>query len=118
MRLESMVLVLVVLLAFTATKQAIPIGNLSPINNINDPKVIDVANFAVKEYNNRRRKPEEKLRLWKVIKGESQIVADGVNYRLTLSATKVYTSNTYEAIVLEWSLQHLRNLTSFKLIQA
>jgi len=113
MRLQSIVLILIVLLASTTTKQAKPI-------NITDPYVIGVAKFAVDEYNHRIRIPEHKLRLEEVIKGESQDVIDGVNYNLTLSATDFFTSksNKYEAVVLEVPVHHLRNLTSFKRINA
>jgi hypothetical protein len=111
MRLQSIVLILIVLLASTATKQAKPI-------NVNDPNVIDVAKFAVDEYNKRKGEhiPESKLRLEKVIRGESLLVTDGAGYNLTLSATDGSTSSNYEAIVLELPVHHLRNLTSFKRI--
>lgn len=101
-------------MASTTTKQAKPI-------NVNDPNVIDVAKFAVDAYNRKGiRIPESKLRLEKVNKGESQYVIDGANYNLTLSAIDVFIhkSNDYEAIVLELSVHHLRNLTSFKPINA
>lgn len=101
-------------MASTATKQAKPI-------NVNDPNVIDVAKFSVDEYNKRKEVhiPESKLRLEKVINGESQPVIDGgAYYNLTLSATDGSTSNNYQAAVLEFSLHHVRNLTSFKRINA
>ncbi|XP_058732673.1 cysteine proteinase inhibitor 1-like [Vicia villosa] len=82
----------------------------SPIKNINDPYVIEIARFAVAVYNKLK---GEKLEFEKLIKGESHVVA-GTKYRLTLSAKSGSSSNNYEAIVWDHPLVYFRNLTSFK----
>ena len=79
-------------------------GGYSPIDDINDPLITEIANFAVTEYNKRS---EAKLKFEKVIKGEAQLV-EGTNYNLTLSATNGSVSNTYET----------KELTSFVPVHA
>jgi len=109
MRFQSLGLLLLVLLAFVARIQAIE-GGYSPIVNINDPHVIEIANFAVTEYD---KKSGATLKFEKIIKGESQIV-QGTNYRLTFSANIGSLSKVYEAIVYE--NKSTRKLTSFRLV--
>ncbi|XP_058732676.1 cysteine proteinase inhibitor 5-like [Vicia villosa] len=106
MRFQFLALLLI-LFASATTSQAI-IGGWSPIKNISDPYVIELANFAVVENNKQK---GETLKFEKLIKGESQVVV-GTNYRLTLSAKNGWSSNNYEAVV--WDLKHLRKLTSFE----
>ncbi|GAU38154.1 hypothetical protein TSUD_263780 [Trifolium subterraneum] len=108
MKFQSLVLFLLVLLVSMAKNQALP-GGYTPIKNINDPYVIEIAQFAVTEYNKRG----HKLHFNKVISGESQVVA-GINYRLKLSAydSSPERSSPFVAIVYD-SPQHIRNLTSF-----
>jgi cystatin-C len=113
MKFQSLVLFLLVLLVSIARNQAIP-GGYTPIKDINDPYVIEIARFAVNEYNKRE---GAKLEFNKVIKGESQVVA-GVNYRLDLSANNSSISNNYEAVVLDVPFKHSRNLISFKPVHA
>ncbi|XP_004517283.1 cysteine proteinase inhibitor 5-like [Cicer arietinum] len=114
MRFQLIFLLLVVLLASKTTRnEAIP-GGWSPIENINDPHVTDVANFAVTEYDKRS---GAKLKFEKVIKGESQVVS-GANYRLVLSANDGSVSNHYEAVVWEKVWLRFRNLTSFVQVHA
>ncbi|CAJ2655900.1 unnamed protein product [Trifolium pratense] len=110
MKFQSLVLFLLVLLVSMAMNQAIP-GGYTPIKNINDPYVIEIARFAVTEHNKGLR---TKLHFMKVIRGESQVVA-GINYRLKLSASYGSSSRVdpYVAEVLDRPQQHFRNLTSF-----
>jgi len=89
-------------------------GGWSPIKNIDDPHVKEIADYAVTEY---AKQSGHKLKLEKVLKGETQAVA-GVNYRLTLAATDGSSSKNYEAIVWEKVWQHFRNLTSFTPVRA
>jgi len=112
MNFQSLAIVVLVLFAFVAKIQAIE-GGYSPIGNINDPHVIEIANFAVTEYD---KKSGATLKLKKIIKGESQVV-DGTNYRLTFSADLSSTiSKVYEAIVYETLNKSTRKLTSFRLV--
>lgn len=81
------------------------IGDQSPIN---DPQIIDIANFAITEYN---KLTGLKLKLKNVIKSEVQIIS-GKNYYLIFSAGDSSGYNVYQAVVYE-SLQHSKKLTSF-----
>ncbi|RDX87144.1 Cysteine proteinase inhibitor 5, partial [Mucuna pruriens] len=90
------------------------LGSWTPIKNLDDPHVKEIADYAVTEYDKRS---GEKLKLEKVIKGESQVVA-GINYRLTLAASDGSSSNKYVAVVWEKLWLHFRNLTSFTPVHA
>ncbi|KEH17463.1 cysteine proteinase inhibitor 5 [Medicago truncatula] len=94
MRFQSLVLILVVLFASAAINQA-------DFVDFNDPHVIEVATFAVTEYNNQH--TEAKLVFEKVISGVSNVVDNGTRYSLTLSANNHSSSNNYDTIVLEKS---------------
>jgi hypothetical protein len=102
MRIQFLLLLLVVLMASAAAWEQweeFGLGGYSPINDINDPQVTKIANFAVTRYNKRS---ETKLKFEKVIKGESQAVGlTKTNYKLTLSASNGSVSNTYETVVYE-----------------
>ncbi|KAJ1427142.1 Cystatin domain [Sesbania bispinosa] len=116
LKLECLLLLLLVVSASAASRKGpgpIP-GGWSPIKDINDPHVKEIADYAVTEYNKRS---GAKLKLEKVIKGDTQVVA-GTNYRLTLAATDGSTSNNYQALVWEKPWQHFRNLTSFNPVHA
>ncbi|KAL5066366.1 hypothetical protein RYX36_028103 [Vicia faba] len=111
MKLQTLILVTVLLMASAAAaRKQYPLGGYIPITNINDPHVIEIAKFAVTQYD---KQSGAKLKFKKIIKGESQVVA-GTNYRLTLSAGEGSVSNIYEAVVWEKLWLHFRNLTSFK----
>jgi len=104
MRFESLVFIVVVMFAFAATNQAMPI-------NVNDPHVFDVANFAITKYN--KKTTTAKLTLEKVIDALSYIVNDETKYIITVSANNGSTSNDYEAFVSKKPSEHL--LTFFAL---
>ncbi|XP_058727937.1 cysteine proteinase inhibitor 5-like [Vicia villosa] len=114
MKLQTLILLIVFLIASAAARKQHAAGGYNTITNINDPHVIEIANFAVTQYN---KQSGAKLKLKKVIKGEYQVVA-GINYRLTLSAGEGSVSEIYEAVVWEKSWLHFRNLTSFKPLDA
>ncbi|XP_028755022.1 cysteine proteinase inhibitor 1-like [Neltuma alba] len=88
------------------------VGGWTPIKDLNDPHVTDIAKFAVSEYDKRS---GAALKLDKVVKGETQVVA-GTNYRLVLTAKagSSAASQKYEAVVWEKPWEHFMNLTSFK----
>ncbi|PNX60785.1 cysteine proteinase inhibitor [Trifolium pratense] len=112
MRFQSLVLLMVIMLASIAIDRVKSLGGFNPVN-INDPHVIEIANFAVNEYN--KEKTVTKLKLVRIIKGESQVVA-GINYRLIILASDASSARNYEAIVFE--KQNFKSLTSFKLAHA
>ncbi|KAK2425650.1 cysteine proteinase inhibitor [Trifolium repens] len=119
MKFQSIVVLIIVMLASIAKNQAIAPEASSPASSpvsADDPHVIDIANFAVAEFN--KRITILKLKLVKVINAESQVLGGGeINYNLTISASQRYIHNSeanYEAIVLEKPSEHFRNLTSFK----
>lgn len=89
------------------------VGGYTPIKDLNDPHVKEIANFAVSEYD---KQSGAKLRLVKIVSGDSQVVA-GTNYRLVIAAkggSRSAAASNYEALVYERSWEHFRNLTSFK----
>jgi len=112
--LQCLIVLVSVFFASAVARKNIAIGGWSPIKNINDPHVTEIANYAVTEHEKRS---GEKLKLEKVIKGETQIVA-GVNYRLVLATTDGSSSKNYEALVWEKAWEHFRNLTSFTPVHA
>ncbi|XP_058727946.1 cysteine proteinase inhibitor 1-like [Vicia villosa] len=115
MKLQTLILLTVLVMAsVAAAREQYPLGGYRPIGNINDPHVIEIAKFAVTQYD---KQSGAKLKFKKVIKGESQVVA-GINYRLTLSAGEGSVTKIYEAVVWEKLWLHSRNLTSFKPLHA
>ncbi|TYI23699.1 hypothetical protein ES332_A06G182800v1 [Gossypium tomentosum] len=88
-------------------------GGRTPIKDIKDPHVMEIAEFAVDEYN---KQSNSSLILQKVVKGETQVVA-GINYRLVLKAKNGSMAKKYQAVVWEKSWLNFRNLTSFTLVK-
>lgn len=93
-------------------KEETLVGGWSPIKDINDPHVAEIAKFAVIQYD-QHLQSGKKLSLVKTIKGETQVVA-GTNYRLVLAANDGSATKNYEAVVWEKPWAHFKNLTSFK----
>ncbi|KAL1334519.1 hypothetical protein AAHE18_11G182300 [Arachis hypogaea] len=83
---------------------------LNPIKNLNDPHVVDIAQFAVTEHN---KQSAAHLKLVKINNGYTQVVSGGINYSLLLS-TFGGLSSRYEAIVFENNSQNSRKLISFR----
>ncbi|GFP99825.1 cysteine proteinase inhibitor 5 [Phtheirospermum japonicum] len=85
-----------------------------PIENLTDPSVVRIANFAVAEQN--KQPNATKLEFVSIIKGERQVVA-GFLYRLVIAATvggsKSTEPNYYFATLYE-SSEKVLELTSFK----
>ncbi|KAK8517238.1 hypothetical protein V6N13_092521 [Hibiscus sabdariffa] len=104
-------------LIFSDAEDATSAGGWVPIKNVTELYVTDIAEFAVHEYNS-----QLKRNLWleKVIRGETQLVDDGENYRLVLKTNdgpvwSARTSTTYQAVVFvngKWE-PSFKNLTSF-----
>jgi cystatin-C len=99
MKFQSIALILIVLFASLATNQATPV-------DINDPHVIEIANFAVTEYNKENTKAKlnftkANLKFEKVINGVSSTINDETSYRLTVQANNGSSSNNYGAVVIE-----------------
>ncbi|MED6157103.1 hypothetical protein PIB30_020259 [Stylosanthes scabra] len=119
MRLQCHVFFFLLALAAAATVDSRkvspgPKGGWKSIKDLSDPHVEAIAEFAVTEYN-KRSGFVAPLKLRRIIKGETQVVA-GINYRLFLSASSGESSNTsnYKAIVLKKAWLHTLNLTSFQ----
>ncbi|XP_045810984.1 cysteine proteinase inhibitor 1-like [Trifolium pratense] len=121
MKFQSIVLLIVVMCASSVKNEAIPLEGGRSVD-VSDPHVIDIANFAVTEYN--KGITLSKLKFVKVIKGESQELSGGINYHLTISASRRFQDihnqyiHNYETVVLEKPSEHFRNLTSFKSVNA
>ncbi|CAN6683029.1 unnamed protein product [Malus baccata var. baccata] len=93
-------------------------GGWRPIENISDPHVKEIAEFAVSEYN-KQAKGQNKLAFERVVRGDTQLVA-GMNYRLVISAKNKSVADPddatpaeYEGIVWERTWLHFKQLTSF-----
>ncbi|CAA3028511.1 cysteine proteinase inhibitor 1-like [Olea europaea var. sylvestris] len=86
------------------------VGGYKPIDNPNDPTVIEIAKFAVDEHN---KEAKSNLEFQKVVKGESQVVA-GINYKLVISAVDGAAVQNYLAVIYEKPWQNFKSLTSFE----
>ncbi|KAK8664924.1 hypothetical protein V6N13_084693 [Hibiscus sabdariffa] len=87
------------------------VGEWTPIKN---PHVIEMAKFAVGEYNKQR---NASLKLVTVVSGETQEAFIGKRYRLILKATDGIATREYQAIVLEKEWFSFKKLVSFDPIQ-
>ncbi|XP_074309923.1 cysteine proteinase inhibitor 5-like [Silene latifolia] len=92
---SSIILFSFVLVIFLA--RASSIDGWEPVESITDPRLVDVARFAVLENNKMTGKS---LELVKIKKGE-YIVAKGVQYRLVLDAKAEGKAKSYQAHVFE-----------------
>ncbi|XP_074270288.1 cysteine proteinase inhibitor 1-like [Silene latifolia] len=90
-------------------KRGALVGGYSPIKNIHDAHVQEIAKYAVSEHN---KKSGDKLTYQKTVKGESQVVA-GTNYRLEIIAKNGAAVGNYQAVVYEKVWESYRSLTSF-----
>ncbi|KAB2026017.1 hypothetical protein ERO13_D06G160700v2 [Gossypium hirsutum] len=104
--------ILLLSLTFSDARKDALAGGWTPIKDIKDPHVMEIAKFAVDEYN---KQSKVSLKLDEVVKGETQVVS-GINYKLVLKAKDGSAVNTYEAVVWEKAWLHFRNLTSFTLV--
>ncbi|KAJ4815267.1 Cysteine proteinase inhibitor [Rhynchospora pubera] len=85
-------------------------GGWQPIENITDPHVQEIGNYAVSEHN---RQSGDNLEFLRVTSGETQVVA-GTNYRLVLEASdEEGNAACYQAVVWEKAWEGFRQLTSF-----
>ncbi|XP_050903250.1 putative cysteine proteinase inhibitor 7 [Lathyrus oleraceus] len=115
MKLQYVILIsLVVVLVSATMNQAISSNGVTPID-VNDPHAIDIAKFAVNEYN--KESKTTKLSFEKILNGVPKTTSTGTIYRFTLSASDGSTSNEYGAIVLE-NQQHSLKLIHFAPIHA
>ncbi|KAK2431536.1 cysteine proteinase inhibitor [Trifolium repens] len=109
MRFQSLV-ICIVLFALVAKNEA----QSRPIN-VTAPYVIEIANFAVTEYN-KQIFTTTKLKFEEVINGESRILKIGmIFYHLTLAANNGSASNNYTTKVWDRPLDHSRGLLSFEI---
>ncbi|KAK8478706.1 hypothetical protein V6N13_096967 [Hibiscus sabdariffa] len=84
---------------------------------IKDPHVIEMAEFAVAEYN-KQGQGKGSLKFVAVVSGETQGFFMGRKYRLVLKATDGTATKEYQAIVLEKLWLSFKKLVSFDLIQS
>ncbi|KAJ1697388.1 hypothetical protein LUZ63_005900 [Rhynchospora breviuscula] len=85
-------------------------GGWKPIENITDPHVQEIGNYAVSEHN---RQSGDNLEFLGVMSGEKQVVA-GTNYRLVLEASDEEGNvASYQAVVYERVWEGYRELNSF-----
>ncbi|CAL0334564.1 unnamed protein product [Lupinus luteus] len=114
MKSHRVILLSLLFLSLSAISATAINGGWTPIKNINDHHVQEIAEFAVTEHN---KQSGANLKLESVVKGESQVVS-GTNYRLVLAASDgSAAAKNYKAVVYEKPWQKFRNLTSFELVQ-
>ena len=70
MRHHCLLLLSLVLVSYAARRSESALGGWSPIKDVNDSHVAEIANYAVSEYDKRS---GAKLTLVKVSKGETQV---------------------------------------------
>ena len=104
---------LVVLLATMTLRNEADSSGWVPIPDINDPHVIDTANFAVTEHD---KQTGAKLKLDNVISGEKKVLVDQTTICLNITASDSAASNKYNIAVVE--KLSFRNLTIFTLLQS
>ncbi|XP_068340484.1 cysteine proteinase inhibitor 1-like [Pyrus communis] len=88
-------------------------GGYYPTENLNDPHLREIAEFAVSEYNKTH---DQKLVFQKLVRGESQTIA-GINYKLVIEVVDSSSVNSspinYEIIVFEDLSRTTTKLESF-----
>ncbi|XP_047171215.1 cysteine proteinase inhibitor 1-like [Vigna umbellata] len=107
-------LLLSLILVSYATRSEGALGGWEPIKDVKEQHVVEIAVYAVSEYDKRS---GAKLKLVSVLKGETQVVA-GTNYRLVLKTKGGSAATNYEAVVWEKPWLNFKNLTSFKPLPA
>ncbi|KAK7412720.1 hypothetical protein VNO78_04293 [Psophocarpus tetragonolobus] len=114
MKIPSLILFSIALLSLLLFSNVVwsdtLVGGWSLIKDVKDPYVVEIANYAVTEYDKRF---GAKLKLLSVVKGETQVVA-GISYRLILETIDDSTTKSYQVLVWERPWLHFRNLTSFE----
>lgn len=91
---------IVVCSCLSKSKQVLPTWR--PIQNLKDPEVLRIANFAVTEHN---KEAKTNLTFVAVLKGETIVVA-GLRYKLVISAKDGDSARNYPAEV--WSKPWLK----------
>ncbi|KAL2245004.1 cysteine proteinase inhibitor 1-like [Sesamum indicum] len=86
------------------------LGGWRPISNPRDHKVLEIAEFAVREHN---KLAKTNLKLQSVISGAIQVVGGRI-YRLVVSAVDATSPANYLALVYEKPWQHLNILIRFQ----
>ncbi|XP_030446468.1 cysteine proteinase inhibitor 1-like [Syzygium oleosum] len=89
------------------------VGGWNPINDLSDPYVGEIADFAVKKHSEEAKMG---LVLEKVVKGETQVVS-GSNYRLVIEVKDGADTKCFEVVVFDKPWEHVRSLTSFEPVQ-
>ncbi|KAK8933941.1 Cysteine proteinase inhibitor 5 [Platanthera zijinensis] len=101
------------LLSAAVGRESPMVGGWSPIKNLGDPHVREIANFAVEEHD---KQAGENQILIKVLSGETQVVS-GVNYRLVIKVADGDALEDFEVIVWDKPWAKFRKLTSFRPIK-
>ncbi|KAL5057791.1 hypothetical protein RYX36_029395 [Vicia faba] len=109
MRFQSILLLLLVLLASATMNQALP--RWTPVKDITNTHYLKMVHFAVNDYGN---KTGQTLEFEKLINVEGQSYNDGTNFRLTLAAKNRLISHKYEAVVWEPGFGGAWVVTSFQ----
>ncbi|KAM3201613.1 hypothetical protein P3L10_033976 [Capsicum annuum] len=85
-----------------------------PIKDVNDPKVVDIASFAVNTENNRDE--GRQFKLVSVSSGKFQVANDGITYQLVIFTTKFDIKEKYKVIVFDNPKDNVRKLISFEFL--
>ncbi|XP_055815113.1 cysteine proteinase inhibitor 4-like [Solanum dulcamara] len=90
-------------------------GDWQTIKDPNDPKVVDIAKFAVNSENIISKDVE--LTLERVLNGRFQVDNDGTTYELTIVAIDFDEESEYKTVVFENSKDNVRKLISFSCLK-
>ncbi|XP_004491916.1 cysteine proteinase inhibitor 6-like [Cicer arietinum] len=111
-QIQSLGVLMVVLLASTATGNIILPSVFLPIKDVNNPKLAYLGNFAVTEHDKQTGK---QLKFEKILKAEYYFPDNVHQFYLIFSATNASTiSNKYDALVIENESNHSRKLGAFE----
>ncbi|KAL3845466.1 hypothetical protein ACJIZ3_002869 [Penstemon smallii] len=110
MAFKSLVIFALLSVLATAAFGISIVGHWRPIENPNDPGVVEIAKFAVAEHN---KEAHAALGFVSVVKGETQVVA-GTKYRLVISAKDGSATKNYDALVWDKPWEKFRKLVFFK----
>ncbi|MCD7455873.1 hypothetical protein HAX54_029975 [Datura stramonium] len=86
-------------------------GDWQTIKNTNDPKVVDIAKFAVNTENHKLKSVE--LKFVSVLDGKFKVDNNGITYQLTIIVKEFNETHKCEAVVFENSKNNVRTLISF-----
>ncbi|KAG5242379.1 cysteine proteinase inhibitor [Salix suchowensis] len=96
MKRQVLALSLLFIAATVVVIDAALLGGWSPIEDLKDKHVVEIAEFAVAEHN---KEVKSNLKLESIVKGESQVVIARITRQLILTVKGGKADEQYEAVV-------------------